>query len=147
MAVRAQRISSPDAALQSAPPLAACGQVKNDSGGLNITIPTTLAAGNAVSSEIIDVSGYRDFLIIARASVANAISLAIAYIDPIDGTTVLTELATGAVTAGAGTYTPMIFGSGVATTNVPLYLIRLKFINVLGVPANITALSSLMCRA
>lgn len=128
--IRPQRIMPADAAIVNGQAFNATGVVKANADGLNIPVPVTIGAGLDAASEVLDVSGYKKFAIVARANVGGgAIRLNIAIISPDDANTVLTQINTGQVTAGAATFTNLVFGEMLAVTNFPMYLIVLAFVN------------------
>jgi len=135
----------PDAAVALQPPMLATGLVKNTVDGLNITIPSVIAAAGAVLSETLDLSGYDLFGIAVRANVAAGLKLLIQVIDPIDATTAIVELDPVQVTGGVGAFTMLYFGRSQPATDVPFYLVKLKIANTTGANVTLTGLSVLWC--
>jgi len=144
VAIRPQRITPSDSALVSSQQFAAIAQVKQNAAGLNLgTVPIVLGVGNSVTSPVIDISGYvRGAIYVSNSAGPNACHLNVHIVDPTDGSTVLTQINTGQLTGAATVITPLLFGTNIAVTNMPFYLIKVQLVG--DIAGNLTFISSLL---
>lgn len=149
--VRPSRVLPADAAIVASQHLVAAGFIPNTvTNGLNITVPTNniAAAGGRVVSAVVDLTGYRSFVIYGKSNVANALTVGFSAIDPATGLDFSGLDLISASFFQTGGPSPISFGAGLLAPNVPVFSCRIVIVNMHAVNvANLTALSGLLCSA
>ena len=138
MAIQPQGIFAHyDAIEKSRSRLAGTAFIPNRSGDaetLNIATPVAIGAGGQYVTPVIMVAGFTVFTLIFMAAGAFPCRLIYIVIDPVDGTTQLTEVVVGdnANDAALRPFSWSNAAAGVATAPAVHYLIKLKFTGVGG---------------